>query len=96
MIYPTSGHCLLKTLPKTQGTTTFIVSAKDTNNQLQEVSEVVAVGSPLTTDYGTIINPPCSVGDKVLSKAWTFDCFTYNGENLRLVKFVDITGVIKE
>lgn len=96
MIHPTSGFCLLQPIPKTQGTHSFYVSAKDTNNQLQEVSEVLAVGPDLTTDCGATITAPCKVGDKVFSKSWTFDHFTYLGKNYSLVRFQDITGTIEE
>lgn len=95
MIVPSSGFVLLTPVPKTQGTSTFIVSAKDTNNQLQEVSEVIAVGGDLTTDAGATLYPPCKVGDKVFHKSWTYDNFTYEGKPYRLVKFQDITGVIQ-
>lgn len=96
MISPTSGRVLLKLLPKTQGTQTFYVSTKDTNNQLQEVAEVIAVGPMFITPSGVPVDQPCQPGDHVVFTSWTFNNFTYNGENLNLSKFEDITGVIKE
>lgn len=109
MISPTSGYVLIKSLPKTQGSSTFIISAKDTNNQLQEIGECLAVGDVFIPFHATeklkkeILRkeplhkqPPCVVGQKVIFLSWTFDTVTYNNETFKLVKYDDIRGIIKD
>ena len=66
----------------------------DTAKEKPQEGEVVAVGSGIRDDKGTLIALDVKAGDRILFGKWSGTEVKLNGEDLLIMKESDIMGVI--
>ena len=66
----------------------------DTAKEKPQEGEVVAVGSGVRDDKGTIIALDVKAGDRILFGKWSGTEVKLNGEDLLIMKESDIMGIV--
>ena len=66
----------------------------DTAKEKPQEGEIVAVGTGVRDDKGTIIPLDVKAGDRILFGKWSGTEVKLNGEDLLIMKEADIMGVI--
>jgi len=66
----------------------------DTAKEKPQEGEIVAVGSGVRDDKGTIIALDVKVGDRILFGKWSGTEVKLDGEDLLIMKEADIMGII--
>jgi chaperonin GroES len=67
----------------------------DTAKEKPQEGQVVAVGSGIRKDDGSIVSLDVKVGDRVIFGKWSGTEVKVNGEELLIMKESDITGIME-
>lgn len=67
----------------------------DTAKEKPQEGEVIAAGSGLRSESGTVTPLEVKTGDRVLFSKWSGTEVTLNGEELLVMKESDIVGVVE-
>ena len=87
------GFYIVKPLEEKQ-VADFIIP--DTANQKDYAGEVLAVGDPVSTEYGAMIDPVYKVGDLVIHRPYAMHPYKHEGMDLRFIRFQDVMGKHKK
>jgi len=92
-IIPSSGHILVEPKKIEKQTASGIV-LPDSHEEKTQQGKVIAVGPVYTSDYGTLKESPCKIGDHVVYKEWGGSEFKDGDKEYMILKFEDIMAII--
>lgn len=93
-IVPLAGYVVVEPVEAQKQTASGII-LPTSNEEKPQMGEVIAISKTYTTEHGTMISCPVSVGDKVLYKKWGGNEVKVEGKELQVLKFEDLIAIIK-